>query len=61
MFILNLQNCFCITYLQHYHSFNDKDQPNTKFNHVKDPLKVPSGSITKARANKLKKVLNELV
>jgi len=39
-----------ITYLQHYHSFNDKDQLNTKCNHAKDLLKVPSGSITKVMA-----------
>jgi hypothetical protein len=40
--------------------FNE-DQPNTKFNHVKDPLKVPKGPINRARAKKLKEALNELV
>jgi hypothetical protein len=34
---------------------------NTKFNHAKDPLEVPSGPITRARANKLEEVLNGLV
>jgi len=39
----------------------DEDQPNTKVNHAKDPLKVPSGLITRARTNKPKDALNELV
>jgi len=39
----------------------DEDQPNTKVNHAKDPLEVPSGSITRAKANKPEEVLNELV
>jgi len=37
---------------------HDKDQPNTKRNHASDPLEVP---ITRARAKKLKEVLNGLV
>ena len=39
----------------------DVDQPNTKRNHANDPLEVPIGPITRARANKLKKALNGLV
>ena len=39
----------------------DADQPNTKRNHANDPLKVPVGPITRARAKKLKEALNELV
>jgi hypothetical protein len=39
----------------------DADQPNTKRNHANDPLEVPIGPITRARANKLKKALNGLV
>jgi hypothetical protein len=31
----------------------DEDQPNTKLNHAKDPLEVPSGAITKARAKEV--------
>jgi hypothetical protein len=36
-------------------------QPNTKRNHANDPLEVPIGPITRARANKLKEALNGLV
>ena len=36
-------------------------QPNTKRNHANDPLDVPIGPITRARANKLKEALNGLV
>jgi hypothetical protein len=39
----------------------DADQPNTKRNHANDPLKVPIGLITRARAKKIKEALNELV
>jgi hypothetical protein len=39
----------------------DEDQPNTKRNHANDPLEVPIGPITRARAKKLKGALNELV
>jgi hypothetical protein len=39
----------------------DEDQPNTKRNHANNPLKVPIGLITRARAKKLKEALNELV
>jgi hypothetical protein len=40
---------------------DDAKQPNTKLNHVKDLLEVPSGLITKAKAKKLKQALNEIV
>jgi hypothetical protein len=40
---------------------DDADQPNTKCNHAKDPLEVPIGPITRARAKKLKEALNGLV
>jgi len=40
---------------------DDADQPNTKRNHANDPLEVPIGPITRARAKKLKEALNELV
>jgi hypothetical protein len=33
---------------------NDEDQPNTKRNHANDPLEVPIGPITRARAKKFK-------
>jgi hypothetical protein len=39
----------------------DEDQPNTKRNYANDPLEVPIGSITRARAKKLKEALNGLV
>jgi len=39
----------------------DADQSNTKHNHANDPLEVPIGPITRARAKKLKEALNELV
>jgi hypothetical protein len=39
----------------------DADQPNTKRNHANNPLEVPIGPITKARAKKIKEALNELV
>jgi len=39
----------------------DEDQPNTKRNHANNPLKVPIGLITRARAKKLKKALSGLV
>jgi hypothetical protein len=42
-------------------SLSDADQPNTKRNHVNDPLEVPIGPITRARAKKLKEALNGLV
>ena len=31
---------------------DDADQPNTKRNHASDPLEVPVGPITRARAKK---------
>jgi hypothetical protein len=37
------------------------DQPNTKLNHAKDPLEVPNGPITRAKAKKFKEALNGLV
>ena len=40
---------------------DDANQPNTKRNHANDPLEVPIGPITRARAKKLKEALNELV
>jgi hypothetical protein len=40
---------------------DDEDQPNTKRNHANDPLEVPIGTITRARAKKLKEALNGLV
>jgi hypothetical protein len=40
---------------------DDEDQPNTKRNHANDLLEVPIRPITRAEADKLKKVLNELV
>ncbi|KAL3566434.1 hypothetical protein D5086_031849 [Populus alba] len=40
---------------------DDGDQPNTKHNHANDPLEVPIGPITRARAKKLKEALNGLV
>ena len=40
---------------------NDADQPNTKRNHANDPLEVPIGPTTRARAKKLKEALNEPV
>ena len=39
----------------------DADQPNTKRNHANDPLEVSIGSITRARAKKIKEALNGLV
>jgi len=39
----------------------DEDQSNTDLNHVRDPLKVPNELITRARAKKLKKILNGFV
>jgi len=36
---------------------DDEDQPNTKRNHANDPLEVPIGPITRAKAKKLKKAL----
>jgi len=35
----------------------DADQPNTKRNHASNPLEVPIGPITRARAKKLKEAL----
>jgi hypothetical protein len=35
------------------------DQPNTMRNHANDPLEVPIGPITRARAKKVKEALNE--
>jgi hypothetical protein len=32
---------------------NDEDQPNTKLNHAKDPLKMLSEPITRVREKKL--------
>jgi len=40
---------------------DDTDQPNTKRNHANEPLEVPIGPITRARAKKLKEALNGLV
>jgi len=40
---------------------DDADQTNTKRNHANDPLEVPIGPITRARAKKLKEALNGLV
>jgi len=40
---------------------DDADQPNTRCNHANNPLKVPTGPITRARAKKLKEALNGLV
>jgi hypothetical protein len=40
---------------------DNADQPNTKRNHANDPLEVPIGSITRARAKKIKEALNGLV
>jgi len=40
---------------------DDEDQPNTKRHHANDPLEVPIGPITKARAKKLKEALNGLI
>jgi len=40
---------------------NDEDQPNTKRNHANDPLEVPIGPITRARATKVKEALNGLI
>jgi len=39
----------------------DANQPNTKHNHANDPLEVPIGPITRARAKKLKEALNGLI
>jgi len=39
----------------------DADQPNTKRNHANNPLEVPIGPITRAKAKKLKEALNGLV
>ena len=33
---------------------DDEHQPNTKHNHVNDPLELPIGPITRGRAKKLK-------
>jgi hypothetical protein len=41
--------------------WDDADQPNTKCNHANDPLEMPIGPITRARAKKLKEALNGLV
>ena len=40
---------------------DDANQPNTKRNHANDPLEVPIGPITRARAKKLKEALNGFV
>jgi hypothetical protein len=40
---------------------SDEDPPNTKLNHVEDPLEVPSGPIKRARAKKLEETLNGFV
>jgi len=40
---------------------SDANQPNTKRNHANDPMEVPVGPITRARAKKLKEALNELI
>jgi hypothetical protein len=37
---------------------DDADQPNTKLNHAKDPLEIPSEPITRAMTKKLKETLN---
>jgi len=36
---------------------DDEDKPNTKRNHANDPLQVPIGPITRAKAKKLKEAL----
>jgi len=41
--------------------WDNEDQPYTKLNNAKDPLKVPSGLIRIARDKKHKEALNELV
>jgi len=46
-------------YIRGHRNF-DKDQPNTKLNHAKNPLEMPSKPITRDRAKKLKKTLNGL-
>jgi hypothetical protein len=40
---------------------HDEDQSNTKRNYANDSLEVSIGSITRARAKKLKEALNGLV
>jgi hypothetical protein len=40
---------------------HDEDQSNTKRNYANDSLEVSIGSITRARAKKLKETLNGLV
>jgi hypothetical protein len=37
---------------------DDADQPNTKLNHAKDLLEIPSEPITRAMTKKLKETLN---
>jgi hypothetical protein len=41
--------------------WDNEDQPYTKLNHAKDPLKVPSGLIRIVREKKYKEALNRLV
>ena len=45
----------------YFENLIDADQPNTKCNHANDPLEVPIGPITRARAKKLTEALNGLV
>lgn len=40
---------------------NNENQSNTMCNHVNDLLVIPSESITRTRAKRLKEILNELV
>jgi len=46
-------------YIRGHRNF-DKDQPNTKLNHAKNPLEMSSRPITRDRAKKLKETLNGL-
>jgi hypothetical protein len=59
MWVFSCYKC----YFKPFSSSNVKDQPdtNTKRNHATDPLKVPIGPITRARAKKLKEALNKIV
>jgi len=40
---------------------DDAYRPKTKRNYANDPLEVPIGPITRARAKKVKEALNEIV
>jgi hypothetical protein len=56
-----LRGTLCKGYAKTATLISDADQPNTKHNHANDPLEVPIGPITRARAKKIKEVLNGLV